>query len=97
MNKNIGSADRIIRLVVAVVLIGLFAANVVSGTVGYIVLVVAAIAAITALVNFCPLYAILGMGTHKAEAAPAAEVPTFDVKEDPHKSGGCCGSCGSED
>lgn len=97
MNKNIGNTDRMIRLAVAVVLIGLFAANIVTGVLGYIVLAVAAIAGVTALVNFCPLYAILGVATHKVEATAEPEVPMFAVKEDPHKSGGCCGNCGSED
>lgn len=69
MRKNIGSVDKIIRLLIAVVIVILFATNIISGTLGIILLVVAGVLVITGLVNFCGLYAILGINTCKTKKA----------------------------
>ncbi len=63
MKKNVGSIDKVIRLLLAALFIILFVFNVVSGFFGYILLALAAILILTSLVNFCPLYAIFGMST----------------------------------
>lgn len=60
-----GSADRIIRVIVAVVLIALFATNVLTGTWGMITLVVAGIFIATSLVSTCPLYLPFGIRTNR--------------------------------
>ncbi|WP_020597652.1 YgaP family membrane protein [Spirosoma panaciterrae] len=65
MKKNMGSADRIIRVIVAVVLIALFATNVLTGTWGMISLVVAGIFIATSLVSTCPLYLPFGIRTNR--------------------------------
>ncbi|MBN8824205.1 MULTISPECIES: DUF2892 domain-containing protein [unclassified Spirosoma] len=65
MKKNMGSADRIIRVIVAVVLIALFATNVLTGTWGMITLVVAGIFIATSLVSTCPLYLPFGIRTNR--------------------------------
>ncbi len=57
MKKNMGGADRIIRLIVAaVLLIIVFATNLVSGGLSYVLIAVAAIFALTSFISFCPLY-----------------------------------------
>lgn len=63
---NVGGLDRTLRLVVGVVLLvwpfvtgGLAAA----GTAGIVSLVVGAIALLTGLINFCPLWAVIGFNT----------------------------------
>lgn len=63
MKKNIGNADRIIRLVIAAVLVGLYFSGTIIGTVGIIGLVVAAVMLLTSFVSFCPLYSLLGVST----------------------------------
>jgi hypothetical protein len=65
MKKNMGSADRIIRLVLAAVMAGLFLGHLVTGTFGIILLALAAIFVLTSLINFCPLYVPLGINTCK--------------------------------
>ena len=65
MKANVGNTDKLIRLVLALIGLLLVIFKVVSGTLGIIVLVIAAILVITALVNFCPLYALLGIKTCK--------------------------------
>jgi hypothetical protein len=63
MKKNMGNADRIIRLLVAAAITILFFTNIITGTVGIVLLVLAAIFVLTSLVGFCPIYAIIGMNT----------------------------------
>lgn len=67
MNANVGNADKVIRLVIAVVA-AVVAFMVGAGSVlGIILLVVAAVMLITAAVGFCPLYRLLGMNTCKVK------------------------------
>lgn len=63
MKKNMGSTDRIIRLIIVVVLVALYFTETVTGTLGIVALVVAGIFALTSVVGFCPLYRIVGIST----------------------------------
>ena len=56
MKKNIGTTDRIIRLILAAIFAILYFTGTVSGTLGIILLVLAVILLLTSLVSFCPLY-----------------------------------------
>lgn len=67
MKKNMGSVDRVIRLLLAAFFVILFVFNVVAGFIGYLLLLIAAIFILTSLVNFCPLYAIFGIKTCKTK------------------------------
>lgn len=58
-----GSADRIIRLVIAAVLAFLFYNGTITGTLGIVAVVAAGVFALTSLVSFCPLYTALGINT----------------------------------
>jgi len=60
-----GSIDRIIRVVVAAIILVLFITKVITGTLGIILLVLAAVFVLTSLVNFCPLYLPFGISTCK--------------------------------
>ena len=63
MPKNMGSLDKTLRLVVAVVLVGLAASGTITGGLAIGAYVVAAVFVVTSLVSFCPLYVPLGMNT----------------------------------
>jgi len=63
MKKNMGSTDRIIRVLIAAVIAVLFFTNVITGTVGIVLLVLAGVFLLTSLVSFCPLYAPFGIKT----------------------------------
>ena len=63
MKKNVGTPDRIIRLIVAALFAVLYFTGTVSGTVGLVLLVLGIVFALTALISFCPIYAIFGMST----------------------------------
>ncbi len=65
MTKNMGSTDKLIRLTIAAVIAGLYFTGNISGTLAIILGVVAVIFALTSLINFCPLYTILGVNTCK--------------------------------
>jgi hypothetical protein len=67
MKKNMGSTDKLIRVLVAVVFAVLYFTHVVTGTLGIIVLVLAVVFALTSLISFCPLYLPLGINTNKKE------------------------------
>jgi Protein of unknown function (DUF2892) len=63
MKKNMGTADIIVRLLVAAVVAILYFTNVIGGTVGLVLLVLAGVFVLTSAVGFCPLYAIFGIST----------------------------------
>lgn len=63
MRKNMGNADRIVRVIIAAIIAILYFTNVITGTVGIILLVLAGIFVLTSLVSFCPLYAPFGIKT----------------------------------
>ena len=65
MKKNIGSIDKVIRILVAVVFAVLFFTNVVTGTLGIILLVLAAVFVLTSTISFCPLYWPFGINSVK--------------------------------
>lgn len=63
MKKNMGSIDKIIRLIIAIVIGVLYFTEVISGTLGIVLLVFAGIFVLTSFVSFCPLYAPFGINT----------------------------------
>ena len=65
MKRNVGKIDKIIRILIAAVLVTLYFTNVVTGTLGIIFLVVAGIALGTALINQCLLYRLVGINSCK--------------------------------
>ena len=65
MKKNVGSIDKIIRYLLAALFIILFIFNVVSGLFGYILLALAVIFILTSLLNFCPIWWMIGANTCK--------------------------------
>jgi len=65
MKKNMGTVDKVIRILVAVVIAILFYTQVITGTLGIVLLVLAVIFVITSFISFCPLYLPLGINTGK--------------------------------
>jgi len=63
MKKNMGIVDRVIRFLVAALLITLYLTEIVTGTVGILLSVFAFIFSITSFVSFCPLYVLFGINT----------------------------------
>ncbi len=65
MKANMGSTDRIIRIILAVIIAALYFTNVITGTLGTILLILAVVFLLTSLVSFCPLYLPFGLSTMK--------------------------------
>ena len=65
MQKNLGKLDKVIRFLLAAVLVVLYSFGIVEGILGVIALVVAGVLVITSLITFCPLYRVLGISTCK--------------------------------
>lgn len=69
LTKNMGSADRVIRTILAILFGVLYYTGVISGTLGIILVVLGVVFLLTSFVSFCPLYAPFGIKTCKTEAA----------------------------
>ncbi|MEO8147811.1 MAG: DUF2892 domain-containing protein [Bacteroidia bacterium] len=65
MKKNIGSIDRILRILIAVVIAALYFTNQVSGTAAIILMILAGILILTSFISLCPLYLLFGISTAK--------------------------------
>lgn len=63
MKKNMGSADRIIRVILAAIIATLYFTDILTGTLGIVLLVLSVVFVLTSLVGFCPLYAPFGLKT----------------------------------
>ena len=63
MKKNMGTVDRALRILAAAVIIVLYFAHVISGTLAIILLVVSGIFILTSFISFCPLYFPFGINT----------------------------------
>jgi hypothetical protein len=69
MKKNMGTADRIVRTIIAAVVAILYFTNVITGTLGIVLLILAVVFLATSLISFCPLYAPFGISTCKTKSA----------------------------
>ena len=65
MKTNMGTVDRIIRLLVAVVIAILYATNQITGTAAIVLLILAGVFILTSFMSFCPLYFPFGLSTKR--------------------------------
>ncbi|WP_211365822.1 YgaP family membrane protein [Litorivicinus lipolyticus] len=68
LTKNIGSVDRRLRLVPAVVFFVAWAGGLLSGTLLWVLGIVAAVSLVTAITGWCGLYTLLGINTCPLES-----------------------------
>ena len=64
-----GSADRIIRLLVAAAIAVLYFTGIITGMLAIVLLVLGGIFILTSLISFCPLYAPFNISTCKTKSA----------------------------
>jgi len=67
MKANMGTADKIIRVLIAVIIGVLIYTNVLSGTLAIVLGVLGIVFLLTSLVSFCPLYTLVGIKTCKTK------------------------------
>ncbi|MCS6934468.1 MAG: DUF2892 domain-containing protein [Chitinophagales bacterium] len=65
MKPNMGTIDRAIRVLVALIIGFLYYNGTIQGTVGLILLVLAGVFVLTSAIGFCPLYLPLRINTRK--------------------------------
>ena len=65
MKKNMGTMDRTIRTIVAVVIAALIFMGKISGTAAIVLGIIAAVFLLTSLVGWCPAYLPFGLSTRK--------------------------------
>ena len=68
MKKNMGTIDRVIRVVIALVIAVLYFTGQISGTAAIILGILAIIFLLTSLISTCPLYMPFGLSTRKQTA-----------------------------
>lgn len=67
MKKNMGSTDRMLRVIIAMVVSILFFTHTITGTLGIVLLILGGVLLATSLVSFCPLYLPFGINTCKTD------------------------------
>ncbi|WP_199141984.1 YgaP family membrane protein [Pedobacter sp. ASV12] len=65
MKKNMGNADKTLRIMSAIVIAALYFTNVISGTAAIILGIIALAFVLTSLMGFCPLYFPFNISTTK--------------------------------
>jgi len=65
MKTNMGTTDRIVRLIIAVIIAALYFSGQISGTVGIVLGIVAVAFVATSLIGWCPVYLPFGISTRK--------------------------------
>lgn len=63
MKQNMGTVDRIIRLIAAAVIVALYFTDQISGTAAIILGVIALVAVVTSIIGICPAYLAVGVST----------------------------------
>ena len=63
MKKNMGTTDRIVRVVIAAIIAALYFSNMITGTLGIVLLILAGVFVLTSIIAFCPLYILFGLNT----------------------------------
>ena len=68
MKQNMGTLDRALRVVAAIVIAVLYLTNTITGTLALILAIIAVAFLVTSLVGFCPLYVPFKLSTKKPAA-----------------------------
>jgi len=71
MKKNLGTADKTIRILAALAFGVLILTNTVTGGLAWLLGVVGVVLILTSLVSFCPLYAALKITTRTPSVSPS--------------------------
>ncbi len=67
MKLNMGMTDRIIRLIVVLIIAGLYVTGQISGIALIILGIIAVAFLVTSIIGWCPTYVPFGISTRKSE------------------------------
>jgi hypothetical protein len=65
MKSNMGTLDKGIRILLAMIIAGAYYNEEISGTTAVVLLAIAAIFILSSFLNYCPIYSIFKISTHK--------------------------------
>jgi Inner membrane protein YgaP-like, transmembrane domain len=65
MKKNMGTVDRVIRVLLAIVVLVLYLTGNITGLAAIILGIIAAVFVVTSIIGFCPLYTPFKISTIK--------------------------------
>ncbi|MCB0694293.1 MAG: DUF2892 domain-containing protein [Saprospiraceae bacterium] len=65
MTKNMGTIDRTIRIILAIILGLLYYNGTITGTLGLVLVILGVVFLLTSAISFCPLYLPFGLSTRK--------------------------------
>ena len=68
MKKNVGSTDKVIRFIIAIVAIYVSYKGLVQSPWDYVLYAIAGIMILTGLVGTCPIFSLLGLKSNKKPA-----------------------------
>jgi hypothetical protein len=72
MKPNMGTFDRILRVLIAIVVVALYATGHLAGTTAILLLVLSGIFVLTSFISFCPLYLPFGISTRPKKDSSAS-------------------------
>ena len=65
MKKNVGSIDKVVRILLAALIVVLFFTKVITGILAIVLLVFAGILVLTSVISFCPIFWSMGLSSKK--------------------------------
>ena len=63
MKRNMGNVDRVIRVLIALLILGAWISGFISGTLSLVLLIIAGVFVVTSIFATCPMYRVLGIST----------------------------------
>ena len=67
MKPNMGAADKVFRILIAILITILYFTHIISGTVAIVFIVLAGVFILTSFMSFCPLYLPFGISTKQKD------------------------------
>jgi len=67
MKANMGTIDKAIRILIAVIIVILYFTNQLSGITAIVLLIFAGVFILTSFMSFCPMYLPFGISTKKKQ------------------------------
>lgn len=74
MKRNMGIADRVIRLLIVIAIAVLYFFKIIEGTFANVLLALAGIFLVTGLLGFCPAYSAFGIRTCSFKKMGASKI-----------------------
>jgi hypothetical protein len=68
MKQNMGSVDRIIRIILTIIIAILYSTGQITGTAAIVLGIIAIVFLLTSLIRFCPIYLPFKISTKKGQS-----------------------------